>query len=105
MLNLLSLVSKFGIVRFRSASGISSVLHLLVGRSSDSTSWPLNYQLHLLSETARIEEAIKQKNIPELQWAQFYSQSRIKSAEMKEHIKHWKEIHERVIEAIRLVNE
>lgn len=45
-------MSKFDIVRFRSAGGNSSVLHLLVGRSSDSTSWPLTYQLHLLSETA-----------------------------------------------------
>lgn len=29
------------------------MLYLLVGRSVDSTSWPLFYQLHLLSESAK----------------------------------------------------
>ena len=55
-------------------------------------------------ELNRIEEAIRHKNIPELQWAQSYSQSRINSAEMKEHLKHWKQINERVIEAIKLTS-
>ncbi|WP_078485871.1 transglutaminase-like cysteine peptidase [Solemya velesiana gill symbiont] len=32
------------------------MLRLLVGRSADSTSWPFNYQLHLLSETAQYRD-------------------------------------------------
>ena len=56
-------------------------------------------------ELNRIEEAIKHKNISELHWAQSYSQMRVGTAEMKEHVKHWKNINARVNEAIKLVSE
>ena len=51
-------------------------------------------------ELNRIEAAIKSQNQEDLDWALSYAQVRFKTAAMKEHIKHWQKIINRVSSAI-----
>lgn len=43
-------------------------------------------------ELKRIEAAISHKNLEELKWAESYCKSRLASASMKEHQKHWNKL-------------
>lgn len=54
-------------------------------------------------EQRRIEEAIKHKDVAELQWALSYARMRLKWSTMKHHEKHWRHIEKRVLEAMESV--
>ncbi len=54
-------------------------------------------------ELNRIENAIKNGNKPELDWALNYAEMRFGLATMKEHEKHWRKILKRINQAIEQV--
>ncbi len=51
-------------------------------------------------ELARIEGAIKNRSAAELRWASEYCKMRLSIAARKDHIKYWKQIEKKVIQAI-----
>jgi hypothetical protein len=44
----------------------------------------------------RIEDAIKYRNKPELEWALAYAQDRLNTASMKQHEQHWRAVLKRI---------
>jgi hypothetical protein len=51
-------------------------------------------------ELTRIEEAIRHRNEADLRWALDYYKMRLSISTRKEHLKHWKQIEEKVIQSI-----
>lgn len=58
-----------------------------------------------LKELQRIENAIKNGDIAELQWGVWYCEMRLKIATMKQHEKHWNNLLRRINTALRVLNE
>jgi hypothetical protein len=52
-----------------------------------------------LKELARMKAAILQRNEPDLRWALGYCKMRLSISARKEHLKYWKEMEEKVIQA------
>jgi hypothetical protein len=51
-------------------------------------------------ELARIEAALENRNVTDLRWALGSCKMRLSIAARKEHIKHWKRIEKKVIQAL-----
>jgi hypothetical protein len=56
-------------------------------------------------ERQRIENAIKNRDVRELEWAVKYCEMRIPIATMKQHVKHWTKILEKVKTILDELNE
>jgi hypothetical protein len=51
-------------------------------------------------ELSRIEAAIENRNVADLRWALGYCKMRLSIAARKEHMKHWKRVENKVIQAL-----
>jgi len=52
-------------------------------------------------ELARIQSAIKHKNVAELRWASGYCNMRVQIATRRDHVKHWRAMERKISDALR----